>query len=181
MTLLILGVLLWSVSHSFKRLLPAQRAALGERGKGLVALASGVSVVLMVVGFRTADGPVFWDRSAMTVGINNGLMLVSVYLFAASGMKLGVTRRMRHPMLTGFGLWALAHILVNGDLASIILFGGLGLWAVAAARSISAAEPIWEKPAPKPAKKELIGVGAALVTYGVFAGVHYALGHPAFG
>ena len=67
---------------------------------GLLAL----SILLMVIGYRTADGAVFWGPSAMMKGINNLIMLISVYLFAASGMKTRAARIMRHPMLTGFAL-----------------------------------------------------------------------------
>ena len=176
MTLLILGVLLWSFAHLFKRLVPSLRAGMGDAGKGLVAVASLVAIVLMVIGYRMADGPVFWARTPMLAGLNNLLMLVSIYLFAASGMKAGISRRMRHPMLAGFGLWCLAHLLPNGDLESIILFGGLWLWAIASVKLINAAEPEWQKPEPAPAKKEVIAVVAALVTYGVIARVHALLG-----
>jgi len=81
---LILGVALWSAAHLFKRLAPDARAQLGEPGKGIVALAVLASVVLMVIGYRLADGLFVWGRSPALVGINNLLMLFAVYLFAAS-------------------------------------------------------------------------------------------------
>lgn len=181
MTLLVLGVLLWSFSHFFKRLMPSVREGMGDAGKGVVALGSLAGIVLMVIGYRMADGPVFWGRTPMLVGINNLLMLVAVYLFAASGMKVGITRRVRHPMLAGFGIWCLAHLLPNGDLESIILWGGLWLWAIVSVKLINAAQPEWEKPQPVAAKKEVIAVVASVVTYAVFAGVHYLLSVPTFG
>lgn len=181
MTLLILGLLLWSFAHLFKRLMPSAREGMGEKGKGLVALGSLIGIVLMVVGYRMADGPVFWDRSPMLAGINNLLMLVSVYLFAAAGMKLGIARRLRHPMLAGVGIWALAHLLINGDLESLVLFGGLWTWAIVSVKMINAAQPIWEKPEPKPAKKEVIGVVAALVVYSAIIAVHLLFGLAVFG
>lgn len=181
MTLLILGVLLWSAAHLFKRVLPDARARMGDAGKGVVALASLAAIVLMVIGYRMADGPVFWGRTPMLAGLNNLLMLAAVYLFAASGMKVGVSRVLRHPMLTGLGVWALAHILVNGDLESIVLFGGLGLWAFVSARMINAAEGDWVKPEPAPIRKEIIAVVASVVTYAVFAGAHLLFGLAVFG
>lgn len=181
MTLLILGVLLWSAAHLFKRILPDARARLGERGRGVVALASLLAIVLMVIGYRMADGPLLWGRTPMLGGINNLLMLVAVYLFAASGMKVRVSRVIRHPMLTGLGVWSVAHILPNGDLESIVLFGGLGLWALVSARMISAAEGAWQKPEPAPVRKEVIAVVASVVTYAAFAGVHLLFGLAVFG
>ena len=125
MTTLIIGVFLWIDAHLFKRILPSVRESMGDKGKALVAGTSLLAIVLMVVGYRMAEGPVYWSRTPMLAGLNNFLMLGSIYLFAASGMKLGVSRKLRHPMLIGAILWSIAHLLVNGDLESIILFGGI--------------------------------------------------------
>ena len=115
MTTLIIGVFLWIDAHLLKRVLPSAREKLGDKGKGLVALASLIALILMVVGYRMADGPVYWGGSPMLTGINNLLMLIAVYLFAAAGMKLRITRTIRHPMLIGVVVWAVAHLLVNLD------------------------------------------------------------------
>jgi uncharacterized membrane protein len=72
----------------------------------------------------------WWYRSPATTGINNLLVLIAFYLFAASGARTWLGQKMRHPQLTGVKTWALAHLLVNGDLPSFILFGGLLAWAV---------------------------------------------------
>ncbi|MEM9913112.1 MAG: NnrU family protein, partial [Pseudomonadota bacterium] len=122
-----------------------------------------------------------WGRHPATVGINNLLMLLSVYMFAASGMKTALARRMRHPMLAAVKVWALAHLLVNGDLASLILFGGLLAWAVVEMIAINRAEPHWEPPEPAPLRKEVIALGGSLVVYLLIAWVHYLLGYPVFG
>ena len=182
MGLLILGLALWSGAHLFKRLAPEARARLGEPGKGLVAVLLLASVVMMVIGYRAWDGSAFfWGRHPATVGINNLLMLLSVYMFAASGMKTALARRVRHPMLGAVKVWALAHLLVNGDLASIVLFGGLLAWAVVEVIAINKAEPDWERPPPSPMRKEYIALGGSLVVYLLIAGVHYLFGYPAFG
>lgn len=60
MLILILGVALWAGAHLFKRLAPARRAGLGDKGKGLVSAALVVAIVLMVIGYRTADSAVLW-------------------------------------------------------------------------------------------------------------------------
>ena len=109
MTLLILGLLLWTVAHVFKRVAPERRAAMTERmgdgSKGVFALLILGSVVLMTLGYRSADGAFWWGRSAATVGINNLLMLLSVYLFAASGSKTWITSKVKNPQLTAFKIW----------------------------------------------------------------------------
>lgn len=176
MLVLILGVALWWVTHSFKYIAPARRAAMGDAGKGLVALGVLASIVLMVIGYRMADGAFFWGRHPATVGINNLLMLVSVYLFAAAGMKTALARKMRHPMLIGFKTWALAHLLVNGDVESIILFGGLMGWAVFAMIRINRTQPDWTPPEPKGMATEIKAVVATLVIYVAIGYLHGYLG-----
>lgn len=180
MTLLILGLALWVVPHLLKRVAPEMRAGWGERAKGPLSLAMVAGIVLMVIGYRAAEGAVFWGRSPAMVGINNLLMLGSVYLFAASGMKTALARKMRHPMLWATVLWALAHVLVNGDTPSFVLFGGIAVWALVSMALINRAGP-WVVPAPKPAKFEAMALAGTLIVYGAIAGVHYALGYPTFG
>ncbi|MEC3859841.1 NnrU family protein [Mesobacterium sp. TK19101] len=180
--ILILGVALWSGAHLFKRIAPERRAALGDGFRGPVSLMLLASLVLMVIGYRGMDGAFFWGRHPATVGINNLLMLVSVYLFAASGMKTAMGQKMRHPMLIGVKTWALAHLLVNGDVASFILFGGLLAWAVVEVILINK-QTTWVKPATVTvnARKEVMALVGTLVVYGVAVGIHYWLGYPTFG
>ncbi|WP_435310716.1 NnrU family protein [Primorskyibacter sedentarius] len=181
MFLLILGVLLWVAAHFFKRAAPDLRASLGEKGKGMVALALFVSVVLMVFGYRMADGAVFWGRHPATVGINNLLVLVAIYMMSPAPKKGKLLAGMRHPMLTGFALWAVAHLLVNGDMPSFILFGGLLVWAIAEIVVINRAEPDWTPPVPGPISKDFIFIGASIVLLLVIGYIHGLLGYPVFG
>ena len=180
MLILILGVALWWAAHLWKRVAPASRAEFGEKGKGLVTGALILSVLLMIWGYKIADGPVWWGRSAATVGINNLLVLIAVYLFAASGMKTRVTAMTRHPQLIGFSLWAFAHLLVNGDLPSLILFGGLLVWAQVQILLISRAP--WTPPAgPFPARKEAMAAAGAVIVMLVVGMIHGWLGYWPFG
>ena len=128
MTLLISGIALWWAAHFFKRVAPDVRAKLGDPGKGLVAVLILVSVVLMVMGYRSWDSTVYWTRSGALVGVNNLLMIAAFYIYATGGPGPGKPRvwlgtKLRHPQLTGFSIWAIAHLLVNGDVASFVLFG----------------------------------------------------------
>jgi len=179
--LLIAGLALWTLAHVFKRLAPEKRAAMGAKGRLPLAAAILGGLVLMVIGYRMAEGPVFWDRMPAMVGINNLLMLFSVYLFAVSGAKSALARKIRHPQLTAVKVWALSHILVNGDAESLVLFGGLLAWAVLEVILINRAQREWTPPAPAPMRKEISAVVITLVVYGLIVAVHYALGYPAFG
>ena len=177
--ILIAGLALWAGGHFAKRAAPGLRARMG--GKGGIALVILLGILLMVIGYRMADTVFFWGRHPATVGVNNLLMLLAVYLFAVSGMKTALARKMRHPMLGAVKLWALAHLLVNGDTASFVLFGGLLAWAVAEVIAINRAAPDWTPPPAKPMRKEVIAVLATVVVYAAIAGVHYGLGYPVFG
>ena len=163
--LLIGGVALWWGAHLFKRLAPERRAAMGEPGKGLVALLLAVSVVMMVFGYRWAEGPVLWGRAAWSVGINNLAMLVAVFLFVASNTGGWVQNRMRHPQLIAFKIWAISHLLVNGELKAIVLFGGLLAWSVVQLILINRSQD-WS---PQPAGSLVRDAGAAPVTVALCA------------
>ena len=178
---LLLGLALWTGAHLFKRIAPDLRARLGEPGKGLVMVLLVLSIVLMVIGYRAVDGPVWWGRAGWSTGLNNLLVLFAFYLFAASGMKTGITRRLRHPQLTAVKVWAVAHLLVNGDLASLVLFGGLLAWAVVEVIVINRAERTWTPAHPAPFSKEVQAVIGTLVVYGVVAVIHTWLGYSPFG
>ena len=179
--LLVAGVALWSAAHLFKRIAPDARANMGDRGKGVVALALLASVVLMVIGFRGAAFVHVWTPPTWATHINNLLMLISLYLFAAGDTKASLTRKMRHPMLTGFIIWAAAHSFVNGDVASLILFGGLGVWAIAEIIVINRAEPDWT-PNPKGTiAKDGMFLVASVVLVGVIGYIHGMIGPSPFG
>ena len=181
MTMLILGVALWWGAHLYKRMAPEQRAAMGNSGRGLITLLLVVSVILMVLGYRSADGPVWWGRSPALVGINNLLVLAAFYLFAAAGMTTRVTSVIRNPQLTGFSLWAVAHLLVNGDMSSFILFGGLLIWALVEIMVLNRSTP-WVRPTgPFPARKEAMAAVGAVVVMAVVGMIHGWLGYWPFG
>ena len=177
MFLLVLGVLLWMAAHFFKRAMPAQRAALGDRGKGLVALAVGASIVLMVLGYRGAPVTDVWYPPAFMVHINNLLMLIALFLMSPAPKKGVLANKMRHPMLAGMRAWAVAHLLVNGDLASIILFGGLLIWALIQPRLINRAEPDWTPPAPGTIGKDVMFLVASVLLMAVIGFIHNWLGY----
>jgi len=141
MTLLILGLLLWAAAHYFKRIAPDARAKLGEPGKGLVAVVSIGAIVLMVLGYRASEDVPLWDLGPAAISANNLIMVVVVILFGVGQSKSRLRGRLRHPMLTGLLLWVVAHLMVNGDLSSVVLFGGLGLWAIGSMILINRAEP----------------------------------------
>ena len=175
MILLTLGVILWAVAHYFKRLAPNARAAMGNRGKGLVAVALVISLLMMIFGYRGAEFIHVWSPPSWTVHLNNLMMLIAVFLYGMSATTGRLRGKMRHPQLTAVKVWAVAHLLVNGDLASIILFGGMLVWAVGSVILINRSE-VWVRPAPGEAKKDILLVVITLVTFGLMTAIHAWLG-----
>jgi len=172
---LALGLILWIGSHLFKRLAPAARAKMGNGGKGLVTALSLAGLALMIWGYRSAEVVNLWTPPSWTTHLNNLLMLLSVFLFALSHSKGRLRARVRHPMLGAVKVWAFAHLLVNGDLASVLLFGGMLVWAVVSVILINRAEP-WVPKTPGEPKRDVMAVVITLVVYGVIVGIHSALG-----
>ncbi|WP_298355877.1 NnrU family protein [uncultured Litoreibacter sp.] len=188
MALLIFGLLIWVAVHLLRRVAPNARDAMtdkmGEVSKGLIAVLIVVSVVLMVIGYRQADFIPVWEPPSFFKGINNLLMLLAFYIYGASARKadkVWIGTKIRHPQLAGFMVWTVAHLLVNGDMASVILFGGLLVWAAVSIPLINKAEGPWTVPPQAPAKSEIILVVIALVLFSVVAGIHTWLGVSPFG
>lgn len=181
MTYIIIGLLLWTAAHVWKRVAPANRAKWGDKGKLIVAVASVIAIVLMVMGYRFADGTVFWGRTPAMTGINNLLMLLAFYLFAASGAKTRITKAVRHPQLTAVIVWAFGHLLVNGDAESILLFGGMGAWAVLEIILINGIQGVRTPYHTVPVKKEITAIVATVVVFIVTALIHMAVGPNPFG
>lgn len=180
---LILGVALWAYSHLMKRVTPGFRASLGDGpGKGVAAVLSLVAIGLMIYGYGHAEPVELWTPPAFMRHINNTLMLIAVVLINL-GASRGVMRTwMRHPMLTSVKVWALAHLLVNGDLSAVILFGGLLGWAVVDVILINKMEPAWVRPAPGPVRNDVIYVVLSLAAFGVIVVIHnWVLGYSVVG
>jgi uncharacterized membrane protein len=179
MTLLILGLILWTAAHYFKRLMPAQRAAMGNAGKGIMAVAIVASLALMVIGYRGADVVVIWSPPSFFTGINNLSMLLALWVYgssAAKGAKAWPAYKTRHPQLLAVKIWAAAHLLVNGDLASIILFGGLLVWAVGSVILINKSAPEWTAPEPAGRATYIRLAVISLVMLVVISAIHIWLG-----
>lgn len=178
---LLLGLAIWVAAHTFKRVAPDARAALqqriGDRSRVIFVVLLLLSVVLMVIGYRSADFVPVWQPPAWTVHVNNLLMIAAVALFGLGSSKSRLRGTLRHPQLTGFATWCVAHLLVNGDLASVILWGVLLIWALVEIPLINAREP-------RPVRFDGGSVAGdirlgliTLVVYAVIAAVHTWLGY----
>jgi uncharacterized membrane protein len=180
MTLLILGIVLWIGGHVFKRIMPEQRAAMGKAGKGITAAAIVIGLVLIILGYRWAPFIAVWSPPGFLVHVNNLLMLIAVFVYGISATTGRLRGKMRHPQLTAVKIWAVAHLLVNGHLAAIILFGSMLGWAVLEVILINRSQA-WVRPQPGPAKKDALLILITLVMFGVIVAIHSWLGVSPFG
>lgn len=178
MVLLAIGVLLWTCIHLFPSVMPGARSSLiGRLGegpyKGLFALDLVIAILLMVFGWRSAE--VSYLYAAPLAGapvVVMPLVAVAFILFGAANVPTNIKRFLRHPMLTGVIVWGVAHLLANGDNRSVVLFGGLTLWAAIAIITISRRDGEWVKPAPVPVQKDIVLVVIGLVLTAVVAYFH---------
>ena len=178
--ILVAGLLVWTAAHFFKRVAPERRAAMGDAGRGVVTVLILISLGLMIWGYRGAEFIYVWAPPSFLTHVNNLLMLAAIFVFGMSATTGRLRGKMRHPQLTAVKIWAVAHLLVNGDLASIVLFGGMLAWAVAEVIVINKSEE-WVRPEPGEAKKDIVLVVITIVVYIVVSLIHLWLGVSPFG
>lgn len=99
--------------------------------KGFISLALVLSIMLIVLGKADAPFIQVWVPPFSLRSITHLLMISACILFVAGVLPNSYTRELiGHPMLMGVIIWGASHLLANGDLASLLLFGTLGLWAL---------------------------------------------------
>ena len=146
MTQLILGLILFLGAHSVRILADGWRdqtiAAYGEKAfKGVYTLVAILGFYLLVVGYGEArlQPLVLWNPPIFTKHISMLLMLLSsILLIAAYIPRNHFKMRLKHPMVLSVKVWALSHLLANGNLADLVLFGSFLIWAVLNFRSARA-------------------------------------------
>ena len=185
MTTLIFGLLIWTLVHYFKRLMPSTRAsldaALGQRpAKGIIASLLLISIVLMVIGYRSPNDINVFSPIAGMGYLNNLLMFIAVLLFGMGSSKGKMRAWFRHPMLMGVIIWSIAHLIIRGDLASVTLFGGMAIWALIQMALVNRAVPDWTRPNAGPMARDIRLFVIAAVLYALIASIHIWLGYNPF-
>jgi uncharacterized membrane protein len=191
LSVMILGLVLFIGVH----LLTTQRGlrarfvvSMGEGGyKGFYSLVSLAGLGLMVWGFahyRSAGMINVWHPPVAFRHITEALMLPAVILVAASYIRGRIYATLKHPMLAGVKLWAAAHLLANGDLGSIILFGAFLAWAVFDRISLKRRSDAGAPPIPVGGVgNDLIAVVVGIIAYLALGFVFHpvVIGVPVFG
>ncbi|QWE13888.1 NnrU family protein [Polynucleobacter sp. AP-Sving-400A-A2] len=143
MSLLIIGLIIFLGSHSCRIFAEPWRNhmidRLGEvKWKGLYTIISLIGLVLIVIGYGQARQTpvVLWQPATYLTHIAILLNLVAfIFLAGSSPNNNAIRLKLKHPMILGVKVWALAHLLANGTLVDLILFGSFLLWAVLDFRS----------------------------------------------
>ncbi|KAA2244005.1 NnrU family protein [Salinarimonas soli] len=180
MTLLILGLILFLGTHAFTMARgPRERliARLGEGPyKGGYSLLSLAGLVLVGAGYDAyrAGGYIpVWNPPFWFGHISLLLMLAAFILFVAAYVPGRIKATVKHPMLAGVKVWALAHLLANGDLGSMLLFGSFLAWAVAARINVKhrsiASQHLGPAVAAGGLRNDLMAVGIGTAAYLAFA------------
>lgn len=138
MALLVFSIVLFLVLHSLRVFAPAWRertiARMGVKAwRGAYSLLSIASLVLMIYAFGASRSvtPILYTPPMFMTHITLTLMLIAMILLMASILPAGkIAVWVKHPMVTSVKVWAFAHLLSNGELNSVLLFGGFLVWAV---------------------------------------------------
>ena len=178
MLVFLLGLALFLGIHSVAIAAPAWRAQQvarhgAGRWKGIYALIAGIGLVLLVVGYGMArrDPTVLYSPPAALRHVALLVMLPVFPLLFAAYLPGRIRRAAKHPMLLAVKFWATAHLLANGTLVDVILFGSFLAWAVADRISVkrrSAAEAHDAPAAPAGPLNDAIAVAGGLAVYVVF-------------
>ena len=174
MTLLIIGIAAFLSLHvvpTFPDLRERLVARLGEGPyKGLFALLSVASFILLIYGFAKAPLIQLWSPPSWTRWVAIVLMLPA-FIFLVAGYVPGqIKAKLKHPFLVAIKTWTLAHLIANGDLASIVLFGSFLAYAVYDRTTLKrrTATGLVTVPATGPPSNDVIAVVLGLVLYLAF-------------
>jgi len=178
MWVLILGLVVFLGVHSVRIVADGWRSRMIERHgpgvwKGVYSALSVLGFVLIVWGYGLArqQPVVVWVPPVALRHVASLLTLAAFVLLAAAYVpQNGIRARLRHPMMLGVKLWAFGHLLANGMLADLLLFGGFLVWAVLGFRAARARDRAASTPAPAGGVVgSLVAVAVGVVGWAVFA------------
>lgn len=177
MNWLIFGTALFVSVHLVSAVVPSScaslKAAVGAKAyRGIYSLLAVTGIALIVFGWRNAVPIAVYAPPDFGPTLAFLLMFVSVFLFGASHARTSLKRYVRHPQLAAVLLWSAAHLLSNGDIRSIVLFGSLGVWALIEIPLINHREGEWQKPPRASMRSEMIGATISVVVFLVLIALH---------
>lgn len=180
MALLIAGLLVFTLVHLLPAASPGTRdnlaGKLGDNAyRGLFSAVILASLVLIVFGWKAATPAGVYAPPVSGGPLISALVFFAFVLFVASRARTNYRRFVRHPQMTSVILWSVAHLLVNGDSRSVVLFGVLGIWAVVEIVLCNRRDGEWQKPDVVPISADMIVAAIAGVAFAIFFYLHRAL------
>jgi uncharacterized membrane protein len=175
MKLLITGLILFFATHSISIVNnPWRKRMVAKRGewswKGMYSLVAIIGIVLIVKGYGLARlEPLLLYTSPSWLRHVAMVLLLPVFpLLLAAYLPGRIQRTVKHPMITAVALWAVAHLMVNGTLADILLFGTFLVWAIVDRISLQYREALPAPSAPTTVINDVLVIILGIAIYGAF-------------
>lgn len=130
------------------------------------------AIALIVIGWRSIPEVVLYEPPNWANPVGFALMLIAFILFGSAQHPTAIKRFVRHPQLTSIVIWALSHLITNGSTRALVLFGGLGVWALVEMQLINRRDGEYTKPEAPGLKAELKGLGITAVIFVVALFLH---------
>jgi len=184
MALFLIGLFIFLASHSSRIFAEPWRNKMidqiGEvKWKGLYTIISLIGFIVMVIGYGQAreNTIVLWQPNAFLIYIALLLNLIAfIFLAGSSPSNNAIRLKLKHPMILGVKVWALAHLLSNGTLVDLILFGSFLIWAVLDFRSARKRPILVPEKAEISTKATVITIASGVVLWIIFIfGLHQYL------
>jgi uncharacterized membrane protein len=177
MTQLLLGLALFSAIHFVPVFARGPRdAVIAKVGKqpyrGLYSLIVVASLYLIYLGWTGTMPEAVYTPPTWAFHITPLFVLAGFILFFASRTPSNIRRALRHPQLMGVSLWAVGHLLANGEQRSILLFGGMLVWAQIMIAGTNQRDGEWIKIDKQPRSRDIVTVAIGLVLFAGFAMIH---------
>ena len=180
MSLLSAGLLVFTIAHLMPAASPATRDRLVERlgdgpYRGLFSVVIVASLVVIVFGWKAATPAIVYAPPVSGGPLISALLFAAFVLFVTARARSNYRRLVRHPQMMAVILWSVAHLLVNGDSRSVVLFGWLGIWAVLEIVLCNKRDGEWQKPDVVPFTADMTVAIIAGVAFAALFFLHKAL------
>ncbi len=177
MAMLVLGLLLFTGVHLVPSLAPGLKARwrerLGTNGyRGSFSLLLLAALGLIVAGWRNTPPVLLYLPPPQLHAAGIGLLILAFLLMVVSGSRSHLKRFIRHPQLTGVLLWGIAHLLLNGDSRSLLLFGGLSTWALVEMFAINRRDGAWVRQPAPPWSRDIVNLLATAAVVALVIYIH---------
>ena len=177
MTLLVAGLLVFFAAHTFTMFRGVRQQVVDKIGtlpyRGLYSVVSLTGFIMIVMGYGDAPKVLLWDTPLWLRYTAMILMLPVFVCMAAVYLPGHIKATLKNPMLIGLKTWAFCHLLLNGDLASALLFGAFLTWAVIDLIAVkrSGRSSVVENPKP------VFDIAAVAIGLGIYALIYF-FAHP---